>query len=73
MGKLAKEFADIINEQDFCFDSHEMQVIQMATRAINEWEKQNKGCYGCLHLGDKKYKCESCARFGHDDYYVSNG
>lgn len=54
MGKLAKEFTDIINEQDFCFDSHEMKVIQLATRAINEWEDQHKGCYGCLHLGDKK-------------------
>ena len=72
MGKLAKEFADIINEQDFCFDSHEMKVSQLATRAINEWEDQHKGCYGCLHLVDKKYKRESCVRFGHDDYYVSN-
>ena len=72
MGKLAKEFADIINEQDFCFGSHEMKVIQLATRAINEWEDQHKGCYGCIHLEDKKYKCESCVRFGHDDYYVSN-
>ena len=73
MGKLSKEFTDIINEQDFCFDSHEMKVIQLVTRAINEWEEQNKGCYGCLHLGDKKHRCESCVRFGHDDYYVSNG
>ena len=73
MGKLAKEFTDIINEQDFCFDSYEMKVIRLATRAINEWEEQNKGCYGCIHFGDKKYKCESCARFGHVDYYVSNG
>jgi hypothetical protein len=73
MGKLAKEFTDIINEQDFCFDPYEMQVIQLATNAINEWEEQHKGCYGCLHLEDKKYKCESCVRFGHDDYYVSNG
>ena len=73
MGKLAKEFADIINEQDFCFDAHEMKVIQLATRAINGWEEQNKGCYECLHLGDKKYRCESCVRFGYDDYYVSNG
>ena len=54
MGKLAKEFADIINEQDFCFDPYEMKVIRLAIRAINEWEEQNKGCYGCLHLGDKK-------------------
>lgn len=53
MGKLSKEFTDIINEQDFCFDSDEMKVIQLATRAINEWEEQNKGCYGCLHLGIK--------------------
>lgn len=73
MGKLAKEFADIINEQDFCFDPYEMKVIRLAIRAINEWEEQNEGCYECLHLGDKKYKCESCARFGHVDYYVSNG
>ena len=73
MGKLAKEFADIINEQDFCFDHYEMKVIRLAIRAINKWEEQNKGCYGCLHLGDKKYKCESCARVGHVDYYVSNG
>ena len=42
MGKLAKEFADIINEQDFCFDAHEMKVIQLATRAINEWEEQSE-------------------------------
>lgn len=54
MGKLANEFTDIINEQDFCFDSHEMKVIQLAIRAINEWEDQHKGCYGCIHLGDKK-------------------
>ena len=53
MGKLAKEFADIINEQDFCFDPYEMKVIRLAIRAINEWEEQNKGCFGCLHLGDK--------------------
>ena len=72
MGKLAKEFADIINEQDFCFDAHEMKVIQLATRAINEWDEQNKGCFVCLHFGDKKYKCESCARFCHDDHYVSD-
>lgn len=50
MGKLAKEFTDIINEQDFCFDPHEMQVIQLAIRAINEWEEQHKGCDGCLPL-----------------------
>ena len=73
MGKLAKEFADIINEQDFCFDPYEMKVIRLAIRTINEWEEQNKGFYGCLNLGDKKYKCESCARFGHVDYYASNG
>ena len=72
MGKLAKEFADIINEQDFCFDSYEIKVIRLATGAINELEEQHKGCYVCLHLGDKKYKCESCARFGHVDYYASN-
>ena len=54
MGRLAKEFADIINEQDFCFDSYEMKVIRLAIRGINEWEEQNKGCFGCLHLGDKK-------------------
>lgn len=42
MGKLAKEFTDIINEQDFCFDPHEMQVIQMATDAINEWKNSIK-------------------------------
>lgn len=72
MGKLAKEFADIINEQDFCFEPYEMKVVKLGIRAINEWEEQNKGCSGCLHLGDKKYKCESCVRFGHVDYYVSN-
>ena len=72
MGKLAKEFADIINEQDFCFDAHEMKVIQLATRVINEWEDLHQRCYGCLHLGEKKYKCESCARFSHDDHYVSD-
>lgn len=72
MGKLAKEFANIINEQDFCFDYYEMQVVQLAIKAINKWEEQNKGCSGCLHLEDKKYKCESCARFGHADHYVSN-
>lgn len=72
MGKLAKEFTDIINEQDFCFNAYEMKVIQLATRAVNEWEEQHKGCFGCLHLEDKKYKCESCARFSHDDHYVSD-
>lgn len=72
MGNLAKKFADIINEQDFCFEPYEMKIVESAIRAINEWEEQNKGCFGCLHLGDKKYKCESCARFGHVDYYVSN-
>ena len=41
--------------------------------AVNELKEQNKGCSGCLHFGDKKYKCELCARFGHDDHYVSNG
>lgn len=72
MGKLAKEFADIINEQDFCFEPYEMKIVKLAIRAINEWEEQNKGYFGCLHLGDKKYKCESCARFSHDDHYVSD-
>ena len=72
MGKLAKEFADIINEQDFCFEPYEMKIVKLDIMAINEWEEQNKGCFGCLHLGDKKYKCESCAKFGHVDYYVSN-
>ena len=72
MGKLAKEFADIINEQDFCFEPYEMKIVKLAIRAINEWEEQNKGYFGCLHFGDKKYKCESCARFGHDDHYVSD-
>lgn len=72
MGKLAEKFANIINEQDFCFDPYEMKVVQLAIKAINEWEEQNKGCSGCLHLEDKKYQCESCARFGHVDHYVSN-
>lgn len=40
---------------------------------VNKLEEQNKGCSGCLHFGDQKYKCELCARFGHDDHYVSNG
>lgn len=40
--------------------------------AVNELEEQNKGCSGCLHFRDKKYKCELCARFGHMDHYVSN-
>lgn len=39
---------------------------------INEREEEDKGCSGCLHLGDEKYKCESCARFDHNDHYVSN-
>lgn len=43
MGKLAKEFADIINEQDFCFEPYEMKIVKLAIRAINEWEEQNKG------------------------------
>lgn len=73
MGNLAKEFTDIINEQDFCFDPYEMKIVESAIRAITEWEEQHKGCYGCLHLSDEKYKCRWCARFGHDDYYVSNG
>lgn len=71
MGKLAKEFADIINKQS-CFEPSELKTIMLAIRAINEWEKQNKGCFGCIHLGDKRYNCESCARFGHVDHYVSN-
>lgn len=49
MGKLAKEFADIINEQDFCFDTYEMKIVKLGIRAINEWEEQNKGCSGYLH------------------------
>ena len=72
MNKLANEFADIINEQDFCFEPYEMKIIKLIIRAVNEWEEQNKGCFGCLHLGDKKYKCELCKRFGHVDHYVSN-
>ena len=72
MGKLAKEFADIINEQDFCFEPYEMKIVKLAIMAINEWEEQNKGCFRCLHFGDKKYKCESCVRFGHMDHYISN-
>ena len=39
MGKLAKEFADIINEQDFCFDTYEMKIVKLAIRAINEREE----------------------------------
>ena len=39
---------------------------------VNEREEEDKGCSGCLHLGDKKYKCELCTRFRHDDHYVSN-
>lgn len=73
MGKLAKEFMDIINEQDFCFEPYEMKVVKLAIRAVEKWEEeQNKSCYGCLHLGDVRYDCKSCARFGHDDHYVSN-
>lgn len=72
MGKLAKEFADIINEQDLCFDTYEMKIVKLAIRAINEWEEQNKRCSGYLHSSDKKYKCELCARFGHVDHYISN-
>lgn len=73
MEKLAKEFADIINEQDFCFEPYEMKIVKLAIRAINELEEQNKGCFGCLHFGDKKYKRESYTRFSYNDYYVSNG
>lgn len=54
MENLAKEFAYIINEQDFCFDSREMIIVNLAIEAINEWEKQHKGCDGCIHLLDKK-------------------
>ena len=38
----------------------------------NEYKEQNKGCFGCIHLGDTRRKCESCARFGHVDHYVSS-
>lgn len=72
MERLAKEFADIINEQDFCFDLYEMKIDELAIKAVNEWEEQNKDCFGCFHLGDKKYKCELCVRFGHVDHYVFN-
>lgn len=71
MGNLSKEFADILNEQGFCFDPYEMKIINLVLRAIKEWEYKNKGCSGCVNLGDKKYKCESCARFSHADHYFS--
>ena len=34
----------------------------------------NNECKLCKHkpFGDKKYKCESCARFCHIDHYISN-
>lgn len=47
------------------------QKVNELVDAVNEWEEQHKECYGCLHFGDEKYKCELCTRFGHDDYYVS--
>ena len=46
------------------------QKVNELVEAVNKM--QNKGCSGCLHLEDKKYKCESCARFGHIDRYISN-
>ena len=71
MGKLAKEFTDILNKQDFCFDPYEMKVVRLAIRAIEKWEEaQKENCFGCAHLGDKRYDCRSCARFGHVDHYV---
>lgn len=48
------------------------QKVNELVDAVNEWEEQHKECYGCLHLGDKKYNCKLCARFGHNDHYVSN-
>lgn len=72
MGKLAKAFMDIINEQDFCFEPHEMKIVKLAIRAVEKWEEeQNKSCYGCAHLRDALYDCKPCARFGYVDYYVS--
>lgn len=55
------------------FEKYVTTVRQKFKRAVNELEEQNKGCSGCLHFGDEKYKCELCTRFGHDDHYVSNG
>lgn len=48
------------------------QKVNELVDAVNEWEEQHKEYYGCLHLGDKKYKCELCARFDHVDHYVSD-
>jgi hypothetical protein len=49
MGKLAKAFANIVHEQDFCFEPYEMEIIKSGIMAISEWEEQNKGCFGHLH------------------------
>lgn len=72
MRSLVKEFTDILNKQDFCLDPYETKVVKLAIKAIEQWEEeeQKKNCWGCAHLGDQRYDCRPCARFGHIDCYV---
>ncbi len=66
-------------EWDYYYDDYVSQRVYISYcpwcgRKLDEPlnKEQNKGCSGCLHFRDKKYKCELCARFGHMDHYVSN-
>ena len=51
------------------------EEAEMLYHTILFWRSKddvyNKGCFGCAHLGDPRYDCKSCARFGHVDHYVS--
>ena len=46
------------------------EVIKKDYEILKYYKEISKGCLGCVHLGDTKYKCKNCARFGHIDYYM---
>ena len=72
MNKLAKDFMAIIETKKIQFTPRELRIVKQAIRAIESWEEeQSKSCFGCCHLGDSRYNCNACARFGHVDYYFN--
>lgn len=64
----APKCAEAIREAYRIIENYEM--IKKDYEILKYFKEISKGCFGCIHLGDIKYKCRDCARFGHVDYYT---
>lgn len=80
LGRLQKDITFDECNRNKTFYEGVKRGIKLSKKAIEEipkeklghTEEEHDGCWGCIHLADKKYRCDLCKRFGHADHYVSS-